>query len=116
WDDAEDKSRVKKEKMNISEAASVYGEFVCSSMGRITVILRTRTESKRNRVRLNNPQMIRQGGEINQQSLGIGIDQNGQTQRLKPKDEYAITADNRMILSAFEEAIRILSEMKQFLM
>ncbi|KAA6382653.1 MAG: putative Cytoplasmic FMR1-interacting protein 2, partial [Streblomastix strix] len=116
WDDAEDKSRVKKEKMNISEAASVYGEFVCSSMGRITVILRTRTESKRNRVRLNNPQMIRQGGEINQQSLGIGIDQNGQAQRLRPKDEYAITADNRMILSAFEEAIRILSEMKQFLM
>ncbi|KAA6312087.1 MAG: hypothetical protein EZS28_055988, partial [Streblomastix strix] len=26
----------------------------------------------------------------------------------------AITADNKMILSAFEEAIRILSEMKQF--
>ncbi|KAA6376131.1 MAG: hypothetical protein EZS28_028342 [Streblomastix strix] len=97
WDDAEDKSRDKKEKMNISEAASVYGEFVCSSMGRIITILRTRTESKRNG-----------------QSLGIGIDQNGQTQRLKPKVEFAITADNRMILSAFKKAIRILSEMKQF--
>ncbi|KAA6370729.1 MAG: hypothetical protein EZS28_033746 [Streblomastix strix] len=47
-------------------------------------------------------------------SLGIGIDQNGQTQRLKPKVEFAITADNKMILSAFKKAIRILSEMKQF--
>ncbi|KAA6384577.1 MAG: hypothetical protein EZS28_019892 [Streblomastix strix] len=114
WDDAEDKSRDKKEKMNISETASVYGECVCSSMGRIITILRTGTQSKRKGVRLNNPQMIGQGGEINQQSLGIGIDQNGQAQRLKPKDEFAITADNKMILSAFEEAIRILSEMKQF--
>ncbi|KAA6365881.1 MAG: hypothetical protein EZS28_038591, partial [Streblomastix strix] len=75
WDDAEDKSRDKKEKMNISETASIYGEY---------------------------------------QSLGIGIDQNGQTQRLRPKVEFAITADNKMILSAFEEAIGILSEMKQF--
>ncbi|KAA6403271.1 MAG: hypothetical protein EZS28_001214 [Streblomastix strix] len=114
WDDAEDKSRDKKEKMNISETASVYGEYVCSSMGRIITILRTRTESKRNGVRLNNPQMIGQGGEINQQSLGIGIDQNGQALRLKPKDEFAITADNKMILSVFKKAIRILSEMKQF--
>ncbi|KAA6374441.1 MAG: hypothetical protein EZS28_030032 [Streblomastix strix] len=63
WDDAEDKYRNKKEKMNISETASIYGEYVCSSMGKIITILRTRTESKRNRVRLNNPQMIRQGGE-----------------------------------------------------
>ncbi|KAA6373317.1 MAG: hypothetical protein EZS28_031154, partial [Streblomastix strix] len=128
WDDVEDKYRDKKEKINISETASIYGEYICSSMGRIIAILRTRTESKRNGVRLNNPQMIGQGGEsmieiINyyqrnylQQSLGIGIDQNGQVLRLRPKDDFAIKADNKMILSAFKEAIRILSEMKQFLM
>ncbi|KAA6368792.1 MAG: hypothetical protein EZS28_035681 [Streblomastix strix] len=69
WDDAEDKSRDKKEKMDISETASVYGEFVCSSMGRIITILRTRTESKRNGVRLNNPQMIGQGGETKSWNL-----------------------------------------------
>ncbi|KAA6356088.1 MAG: hypothetical protein EZS28_048386 [Streblomastix strix] len=92
--------------MNISQTASEYGEYVCSSMGRIISILRTGTESKRNGVRLNNPQMIGQGGEIKQQSIRIRIDQYGQTQRNN--------SDNRMILSAFEEAIRILSEMKQF--